>query len=56
MRKAFMMIELLLVFAGLILLVNLIIMVLSQSNESSYDFMSVVKECDIVCMLEKPIH
>jgi hypothetical protein len=56
MRKAFMMIELLLVFAGLILLVNLIFMVLSQSNGSSYDFIPVDKECDLICVLEKPIH
>jgi hypothetical protein len=55
MRKAFMMIELLLVFSGLILLINLTFAILSQDKESDYVFLTVSKRCTIQCVLEKPI-
>lgn len=55
MRKAFMMIELLLVFTGLILLINLSYLILSQENEDDYQFISITKDCGTVCAIEKLI-
>ena len=56
MRKAFMMIELLLVFSGLMLLVNLSFTILSQNRPDKYTFIEIDKKCLIECALEKPLH
>lgn len=53
MRKAFMMIELVLIFSGLLLMVNLSFSILNQRKPEKYVFIEIDKECKIECALKK---
>jgi len=56
MKKAYLMIEMLLILSGLIMLLDLGISVwTNRSNESLNNWISVTSTCEVLCAIEKAL-